>query len=326
MMNQSRLRLLLICLIVSGHCLSAKNFIFDLGGVLINTNQRASLLHMGPLNLAQYSFQLKMNPFHIESHIKATLFTTLEAAAQLHNFEIQAPLHLAYDEAGNPLPYLMRAWLQGTMTSEEIRTLINHAIIEHAEWFKNKAEQRIITNLIGMIFTPKHFIATRKIDSAGVAFIKQCKKHKHKVYVLSNWDAESFALLKEKHSHLFDLFDGIIISGDVNTLKPHPTMYHALLKQYQLNPDDCWFIDDQQENVIAAQQIGINAVVHTACFKKLKQNIQNAVYSKSVTRRENFKNNGISVSNTKQTSNAIIEGEKISPTDSTKYNCFPANA
>ncbi len=176
-----------------------------------------------------------------------------------------------------------------------------------------------------MIFIPEHFVNSQKLSPEALAFIQRCKNEGHKIYGLSNWDPESFVLLKEKHPHLFDLFDGIIISGQVKANKPHAPIYHALLQKYQLDPQQCWFIDDQKENVAAAQKLGINAVVHTASFATLVKNIKLA-HSKSVTRRENFKNSGSNATNTSTTSNTIIDGENMSFADSTVYNCPPANA
>lgn len=306
--------------------ISAKNFIFDLGGVLIETDKRISFQHLGMLNVATYAIRHKINPFNgtLDYHIKKALFATLNAIAQEHNLSAEN-IHLAYDEKGDQLPLLMCAWLQGTIASSEIRTLIDNSITCHPEWFKCSAEQRIVENILLMIFTPHHFVNSRKISAAGIAFIKKCKKEGHKVYGLSNWDPESFVLLKEKYPQLFDLFDGIIISGHVKANKPHATIYTTLLEQYQLTPEHCWFIDDQKENIEAAQKLGMNAVIHTSCFKKLIQNIRLA-HSKSVTRRENLKNNGINATSTSTTNNAIIDGENISLTDSTVYNCPPAKA
>ncbi len=303
---------------------SVKTFIFDLGGVLIETDKRVSFQHLGMMNLATYSVRHRINPFNLDYHIKKALFATLNAIAQEHNLNSEN-IHLAYDEKGDQLPLLMCAWLQGIMTSSEIKTLIDNTVTAHPEWFKCSAEQRLVENLLLMIFTPEHFINSRKVSAAGIAFIKKCKKEGHKVYALSNWDSESFALLKEKHPHLFDLFDGIIISGHIKANKPHSTIYEALLTEYKLKPQDCWFIDDQKENIAAAQQLGINAVMHVACFKKLVANIRLA-HSKSVTRRENLKSSGINETNISTTSKAIIDGEKISLTDSTEYNCPPAKA
>jgi len=297
--------------------------IFDFGGVLFHTNKRVSFQHLGIANVAEYAIRQKINPFHLDYHIKKALFATLNAIAQKHDLDA-TQYHQTYDEKGNPLPLIMCAWLQGAMTCSEIKNLINATINSHPQWFTCKAEQRLIENLLCMIFTPHHFVQSQELSLASVAFIKKCKNEGHKIYGLSNWDPESFTLLKEKHPQLFNLFDGIIISGHVNANKPHQPIYHALLNQFKLDPQQCWFIDDQQENVDAAQRVGINAIVHKTCFKALVKNIKQA-YSKS-TRRENFKNSGIIEINTNTTNNAIIDGENISPTDSTIYNCLPAKA
>jgi FMN phosphatase YigB (HAD superfamily) len=303
----------------------AEDLIFDLGGVLIDTNKRLSFQCMGITNTIQYCFHCKINPLNLSDQIKNILFAILERIAQLYNLNEHDNLHYAYDEHGKLLPYLMRAWLQGTMTCDEIRALITDAIALHPEWFAHKTERRIIENLLTMIFTPEQFVATRKIDKAGITFIKKCKEHGHQVYVLSNWDSASFELLRQKYPELFSLFDGIIISGNVHALKPHKKIYQTLIEHYQLDPQHCWFIDDQQENINAAQELGIHAIVYPKNFGVLAQNIKTA-YSKSIIRRENLKKIGIKVSNIKNTSNAIIDGENISLIDSTSDNCLPANA
>jgi|GEM_PF-667378 len=304
---------------------TTKNFIFDFGGVLIDTNKRVSLRHLGMRNIATYSIRHRINPFNLDYHIKKALFATLNAIAQEHSLDtVHGSYHPAYDEVGAQLPLLMCSWLQGTISCTKIRLLIK-TIKNHPEWFKCSAEQQIIENILLMIFTPQHFVNSRKISSAGITFIKKCKREGHKVYGLSNWDPESFELLKKKYPNLFDLFDGIVISGQVNANKPHSTIYQALLERYQLDPEQCWFIDDQKENVVAAQRLGINAVIHTSCFRQLIKNIRIA-YSKSVTRRESLNSNGIIATTTNNTNNAMIEGEKMSLTDSTIYNCLPAKA
>ena len=304
---------------------SAKNMIFDFGGVLIDTNKRVSLQHLGILNIAQYILRNRLNPFRLDHHIRIALFSTLNAIAQEHTLSSKNSYDCAYDETGKQLPLLMCLWLQGIMTSSEIQSLIHNTIPLHPEWFRCHTEQQIIQNTLQMIFTPDHFVNSRKISAVGIAFIKKCKREGHKIYGLSNWDPESFALLQKKHPHFFDLFDGIVISGHVRANKPHAPIYQALLDNYNLDPAQCWFIDDQQENIAAAQKLGINAVIHTSCFKTLKKNIK-IIYSKSVTLRENFNNNGIIDTKINTTKTAITDGENISLADSTIYNCLPAKA
>jgi HAD superfamily hydrolase (TIGR01509 family) len=54
--------------------------------------------------------------------------------------------------------------------------------------------------------------------------------------------------------------DGIVMSGEERVTKPDAKIYHILLNRYQLAPEECVFFDDNLNNVIAAQNIGIHAV------------------------------------------------------------------
>jgi FMN phosphatase YigB (HAD superfamily) len=317
----NHLQKLLLSLLLLPYITYTDNFIFDLGGVLIDTDSMASMNCIGIKNIAQCMFHLKKSPFSINNHLKRKLFDILDEVAFMNKFESK-PTEIGYDEQGNQLPHFMCAWLAGTMSSQSIRSHLLSAIHNHPEWFDHTAEKKAIVNLITMIFTPKQFVETRKIYVEGIAFIKACKNKGHRIYALSNWDAESFALLKEKFSYLFDLFDGIIISGITNTVKPSPTIYSTLLRSYDLNPKKCWFIDDQKENVVAAHQAGINAIVCPYKWPLKKPDFHKITVAlnkahKSVTRREKRKNSGTRAKKTKKTSMPIIDGENISETELT---------
>jgi len=263
MPNNKYLYTLLISFFFCISPLSAENFIFDLGGVLIDTDPVASLRHIGLKNLAHCMIAFKKGPSAINLHIKAKFFEILDNVATTHAYTLSTQDHYAYDEHGNTLPSLMCLWLAGAMQSDDIRTLALDTIEQSPDWFDHAAERQAIENLISMVFTPEHFVASRKLYSNSIRFIKSCKKQGHKVYVLSNWDTESFELLQRKYPHLFDLFDGIVISGESNAVKPSPHIYATLLDRYNLDPQKCWFIDDQQENVSAACTIGINGILCT---------------------------------------------------------------
>jgi len=250
-----------------------KDIIFDFGGVLVLTNNMASFRQLGMLNIASCSFQLGISPFSLNHYIKSRLFDFLEEIAleeQFHTISYEQ----TYDEKGNALPMLMSAWLQGTIPSSDMLVLIENALKNRPAWFKCLAEKRIIENTARLIFTPEIFVSSRKISPAGIAFIKKCKKEGHRIYGLSNWDAESFVVLKRQHPELFDLFDGIIISAEAKANKPHATIYQTLLNRYSLKAENCWFIDDQQDNIDAAKKLGINAVRHTSTFANLIKNIR----------------------------------------------------
>jgi HAD superfamily hydrolase (TIGR01509 family) len=97
----------------------------------------------------------------------------------------------------------------------------------------------------------------------AIEFVQELKESGYKTYILSNFDTQSFALLTALHPTLFNLFDGIMISGDVGLLKPEPAIYEKLLSTYNIDRTKAFFIDDQIVNVQAAKDVGIESMVCT---------------------------------------------------------------
>lgn len=76
---------------------------------------------------------------------------------------------------------------------------------------------------------------------------------------LSNWSAETFALMRERFEFL-NWFEDIIVSGDVGLIKPDPAIYHLTLERLGCKAEDGLFIDDSLTNVNAALALGIDAI------------------------------------------------------------------
>jgi len=60
---------------------------------------------------------------------------------------------------------------------------------------------------------------------------------------------------------LEDLFDGVVISGEVGIRKPAPEIYALGAESVGLEPRDCVFVDDLPFNLEPARELGM-AVVH----------------------------------------------------------------
>ena len=73
---------------------------------------------------------------------------------------------------------------------------------------------------------------------------------------------------------LFDELDGAVLSYQERLLKPDPKMFSLLLSRYQLDADACLFLDDAQDNIRAALDAGMNAILvddpHAAIMKARK--------------------------------------------------------
>ncbi|MCR5775112.1 MAG: HAD-IA family hydrolase [Lachnospiraceae bacterium] len=90
--------------------------------------------------------------------------------------------------------------------------------------------------------------------------LKELKKAGYHLYLLSNYSSRMF------HTHtdglpFFDCLDGGVISYEVHFLKPHREIYEALFKKYDLDPSECIFFDDRQENVDGGRRCGMEGRV-----------------------------------------------------------------
>lgn len=223
--------------------------IFDLGGVLIKTNPTTTLWEIGPLKMLLYA-----STGHNPLDCRKTLMDLLSS------IEIQHPNQIdTYDEDHNKLPQVMCDWLKGHKTNEEMITMATTAA--QAYPFKNVLEKEIALKIARILFTPELLIKTREITKGAIELVRYCKEHGKKVFVLSNWDPQSYAYMEQKYPQLFELFDGQIVSGQVGLLKPDPAIYTLLLNAFNFKAKDCFFIDDQPENVAAANTVGIKGMV-----------------------------------------------------------------
>ena len=85
--------------------------------------------------------------------------------------------------------------------------------------------------------------------------IGDLKQAGYRLYVLSNMSAEFIDFLRRLP--VYSLFDGEVVSCEVNVIKPEPQIYEILLSKYALDPSQTLFVDDRPANVEAAAALGI---------------------------------------------------------------------
>jgi putative hydrolase of the HAD superfamily len=72
-------------------------------------------------------------------------------------------------------------------------------------------------------------------------------------------------------SLLDELFDGVVISGDVGMHKPEPAIYILGAERIGLRPEDCVFVDDLRENCAGAEEVGMTAILHRGAEKTVPE-------------------------------------------------------
>ena len=88
-----------------------------------------------------------------------------------------------------------------------------------------------------------------------VEILHRLKMAGNRLYGLTNWSAEKFLLIEAKYE-VFNLFEDIVVSGEVKLVKPDPAIFHLLLQKTHRLPDECLLIDDSFENIEAAKKMG----------------------------------------------------------------------
>ncbi len=81
----------------------------------------------------------------------------------------------------------------------------------------------------------------------------------YKVVALTNWSSETFPIALERFEFL-QWFEGIVVSGDEKTRKPFDDIYNLTLERYDITADNSIFIDDNERNISAANNLGINGI------------------------------------------------------------------
>jgi putative hydrolase of the HAD superfamily len=107
-------------------------------------------------------------------------------------------------------------------------------------------------NLIDRLF------ARMAPDGEMVAAVKRAKASGVPTGLVSNslgsgrYDREAFP----------ELFDGVVISGEVGLHKPQPEIFNLGAERIGVAPERCVFVDDLRENCEGAEAVGMTAILH----------------------------------------------------------------
>ncbi len=96
-----------------------------------------------------------------------------------------------------------------------------------------------------------------------VEILKRLKAAGYRLYGLTNWNYTKFNLVRHRYP-FFNLFEDIIVSGQVKLVKPDPAIYRLLLDKIHLGPEDCLMVDDSAGNADAARALGFTSIHFTS--------------------------------------------------------------
>ena len=106
-----------------------------------------------------------------------------------------------------------------------------------------------------------------------LAFIQELKARGAQIYLLSN-ASTYFADYALKNYEVLKEFDGTVFSAPLKICKPDPAIYQYLFSTYSLRPEECFFIDDLDENIEVGKKLRMDGIVFTGDIDAVKQAIE----------------------------------------------------
>ena len=179
-------------------------------------------------------------------------------------------------DMGNVLVTYNPEWVIRRYTEdEELIREVKNIVFNSQEWFlldaglieEEKAERNWMERLSSdkarelahLSFQNWHLYNMKTIPGTA-EIIRAVKENGKEIYLLSNASMRLLSIYKEVIPAV-ECFSGIFYSAAHKCVKPQDIIYERFLKEYSLNPADCFFIDDLEENISAAKAVGISGAV-----------------------------------------------------------------
>lgn len=162
--------------------------------------------------------------------------------------------------------------LQGVSDTKEEYLILDKAIFQSGLWERlnlgTMTREELVLKVVSMIdrtYQKKveeviwNWPSYIDIYTEVFPVLSELKKKGHRIFVLSNTSKVFYDLLEEQLSPLKELLDGFVLSCDIKAIKPDLAMFKEILDKYQLDPTNCVFLDDIEDNTIAAVKLGIKS-------------------------------------------------------------------
>jgi putative hydrolase of the HAD superfamily len=171
----------------------------------------------------------------------------------------------------------------------ELRDALKQALFGHDDWRKfdrgGLSESELIERLqlrLGASRQEVDAILDAVRDSLvekpeTVKLLRALKAQGTPLYCLSNMPASIYTHLRQRHS-FWDAFSGVIISGEIQLMKPEPEVFVHLLAAFKLRAHESVFIDDLLPNIESARQVGLHAILFkdaVQCRRELQAILRN---------------------------------------------------
>lgn len=228
--------------------------VLDLTGVLFKENKNEFAKKLGYGTLAHYTFTHWRNPGH----------TCLDMLNHIstHYSEQKPSTHIKIQKRIMPqcIVDLHKGTKQCPCVKDELLGYIEQ--MDKTNYFKSKKEKKLMMDMMVLIFNPQETIHLIEPIKPMIDLIKKLKTSDHEIYLFANVPKELAIALQKQYNDTLKLFNGIVISSEINMIKPEETIFQHLFKEHNLTPQHCILIDDQEETCLIAQKLGMQTITY----------------------------------------------------------------
>jgi len=180
-------------------------------------------------------------------------------------------MNIVFDLGGVVVAWKPEEILANGFADVVTRDLVARELLRHPDWLaldrgeltwnavisRGAARTGLPEETIGAFLdgVPAQLVA----NPETVDLLYRLKRLGHKLYCLSNMPKESIEHLERAYS-FWEVFSGAVISSRVRLCKPEREIYSHLLERYDLAAADTVFIDDVEQNLVAARELGIRTI------------------------------------------------------------------
>lgn len=118
-----------------------------------------------------------------------------------------------------------------------------------------------------------NYFLYREFNTDLINLLSELKSKKYNIYVLSDNNVDAYDFYR--NNKLFKDVDGWIVSCDYHSLKRDGLLFDILLDKYNLDPSECYFIDDRIVNVNEAKKHNIKGFVFDDDVDLLYEDMRN---------------------------------------------------
>jgi len=144
-----------------------------------------------------------------------------------------------------------------TYAGESFEKLMEGKISAGEFWanFSDRSGKPVADELFVKFFHPR-------FDYGVVALIQKLGNDSSVVCGTNTFDPHYDYLAQQGY---YEIFDAVFASNKIVVSKPKPDFYRHILEDMGVSPENAVFVDDMEVNVLAAEKLGIEAILFKDC-------------------------------------------------------------